>query len=151
MGERRRIRDKTAVKKIDSYGRDLDDQPCEQMDERRGERLKRPLLEEGYVMMADREEVMEIVFEIIKTLKGDLPAPEEDVLRTRIVSLRQLQAEKDLWDQAIGRSRRRSSQRLYPERVEVVPSKIVATLKSGPRRKIRWVACSKYVEKQDPE
>ena len=110
--ERRRIRQKTSVKKffmtddlggMSLCGMSLEDVTQEQLEERRGyaERLKRTLLEEGFGVTADRDDVTEVCFGVIKTLKGELPAALEDVLRTRIVSLAEVQAEKQKWDEAI--------------------------------------------------
>ena len=90
------------------------------------------------------------------------------MLRTKIVSVQDFLKEKDLWGPAI----RAEMDQLFTEKkqalrrttmaelqelrgrgveVELVPSKLVITLKPGPRRKVRIVACGNFIESRAGE
>lgn len=113
-------------------------------------------------MITDEEDTIPTV---IKQIKQNLAIPdqeEEDVLRTRIVSVQDFLQEKDLWRGAI----QAEMSQLFEEKkalvrsslahvqglkeagrqVEIIPSKLVITLKPGPKRKIRIVACGNFLE-----
>ena len=145
---RRRIRGKMAVRALSLE------------DELQGELtwLQRTRQEE---VVAD-EALRMITAEEVKQ-KLTLPeVEEEDVLRTRIVSVNEFLQEKDLWRGAI----QAEMTQLFDEKkalvrsslsyvqslketgraVEIIPSKLVITLKPGPKRKMRIVACGNFLE-----
>ena len=106
-----------------------------------------------------------MVFRGLTKLKQATLEKPEDVLRTRIVSPQELMQEKELWEKPIkeelnqlmegknvlkridGEELRRLQSGQVP--VEVVPSKMVLTLKPGPRRRARMVGRGNFVAKQD--
>ena len=126
------------------------------------ERVSKVILKESVIMLKDEMKVMDVVFEELKTVKSAVTQEEEGVLRKRTLQ------EAPKWDEAI----RKEPQQLFEEkealkkiteqefqqlqqtwgkRLEVVPSKVVITLKPGPRRKIRLVACGNFVDRNSVE
>ena len=161
---RRRIRGKVTAKsmKKDEY---------EEMEEERKrdlERLSNVVLEESVIMLKDEVKVMDIVYEELKKVKSAMPKEEESVLRTRIVSPKELLSEAPKWDEAIKKElhqlfeEKQALKRISEDEVErlrkrwgrhleILPSKVVITLKPGPRRKIRLVACGNFVDQSTPD
>ena len=159
---RRRIRGKTAVRTLS-----LEEEEHEE--QRWAQRLRREetIAEETLRMITDEEDT---VPSMVRQIKQNLAVPEvedEDVLRTKIVSVQDFLKEKDLWHDAI----RAEMNQLFEEKkalvrssltyiqklketgrqVEVIPSKLVITLKPGPKRKIRIVACGNFLESRGEE
>ena len=115
LAVRRRLREKTAVKiaklqdvtdanewnMILAVDEAVDLQKKER--EEHVEALRNVLEEEGRIMVMDGLESMMSTFEEIKKIKKALPqgSDEEDVLRTRIVSVRELLEEREKWTSAI--------------------------------------------------
>ena len=178
LAVRRRLRGKTAVKIsrmqalteaeewniILAVDEAIDDQKNQR--EEHAEALKNVLEEEGHVMLHDGFDSMEVTFEEIKRLKKLLaqPTEEEDVLRTRIVSVQELLNEREKWTSAIQaeldqlfkekealvkitEAEFRELQERYGIRLTVVPVKCVLTKKPGPKQRFRMVACGNYAEK----
>ena len=154
---RRRIRGKTSV-------RVLSGEEIEEGSLRREMRVRQEdaLAEESLKLMTDEETVAPVMF---RQLKKAVVSPEqegEDVLRTRIVSVFEFLREAELWRGAVEAEMRQ----LFEEKralvrstlahvqglkaagraVEIIPSKLVITLKPGPRRKVRIVACGNFLE-----
>ena len=93
---RRRIRGKTAMTLL----KKIEDQ---EEDERRlfQTSLEKVIEEESFRLLEDDPEVGDFVYEELKRLKKAIPQEQEDVLRTRIVSQKQLMEEHELWREAI--------------------------------------------------
>ena len=178
LAVRRQLRGKTAVKisrleKLTSteewnillaVDEAIDSQ--KKLREDHAEALRNVLEEEGQVMLHDGFESMEVTFEEIRRLKKLLAQPsiEEDVLRTRIVSVNELLEEREKWTSAIetemhqlfkekgalvkiDEAEFKDLQKKFGVRLTVVPMKCVLTKKPGPKRRFRMVACGNYAEK----
>ena len=175
---RRRLREKTAVKiaklqgetSVEEWNTTLavDEAVDLQKKEREEhvEALRNVLEEEGRIMVYDGLDSMMSTFEEIRKLKKALPqgSEEEDVLRTRIVSVRELLDERERWTEAIqtemdqlfkekralvkiDEAEFKELQQRFGIRLTVVPMKCVLTKKPGPKRRFRMVACGNYAEK----
>ena len=163
---RRRIRGKMGARSMkleeDQY------EVVEEERERHLERISNIVLEESVIMLKDEMKVMDVVYEELKKVKSAMPKEEEPVLRTRVVSPKELLREAPQWDEAIRKElhqlfeekkalRRidedefKSLQEKWGRKLEVLPSKVVITLKPGPRRKIRLVACGNFVDPASAE
>ena len=162
MEIRRRIRGKTSVRTL-------------RADEGQGDQMarKRCVAEivenEGITMLEDEEETAKLVYRLLRVLAKELKTePEEDeALRTKVVPVSQFLKEHEMWRPAImaemnqlfeekGALRRTTMADLQDLRergveVELIPSKLVITMKPGPKRKIRIVACGNYVESKGEE
>lgn len=159
---RRRIRGKIAVRALST-----EDGVQEEQEWLQRTRQEEVIAEESLRMITDEENTVPLV---VKQVKQGLVVPEveeEDVLRTKIVSVQDFLKEKDLWGPAI----RAEMDQLFTEKkalrrttmaelqelrgrgveVELVPSKLVITLKPGPRRKVRIVACGNFIESRAGE
>ena len=178
LAVRRRLREKTAVKiarlqEVTDVGEwnmilAVDEAVEMQKKEREEhvEALRNVLEEEGRIMVMDGLESMMSTFEEIKKIKKALPqgSDEEDVLRTRIVSVRELLDEREKWTSAIQteidqlfKEKRAlvkideaeflDLQKRFGTRLTVVPMKCVLTKKPGPKRRFRLVACGNYAER----
>ena len=149
---RRRIRGKMAVRALS-----LEDELQGELTWLQRTRQEEVVADEALRMITDEEDTIPT---IVKQVKQRLTIPEveeEDVLRTRIVSVNEFLQEKDLWRGAI----QAEMTQLFDEKkalvrsslsyvqslketgraVEIIPSKLVITLKPGPKRKMRIVAC----------
>ena len=162
---RRRIRGKSSLRTIRAR---LNEE--EEFEFHQDEQMKKVIAEEGFTIMFDEPEVREVIFEeLCKMKKVEKEEPEEDVLRTRIVSPQEVLAEPEKWVPAIqaeldqmlvekkalrkiDEEELRRMQKDTKKPPEVVPSKGVFTLKpGGPRRKARLVACGNYAQKEESE
>ena len=140
----------------------------EKEQKRHQERVSKVILEESVIMLKDEMKVMDVVFEELKKVNSAVTQEEEQVLRTRIVSPRELLQEAPKWDEAIKKELHQlfeekealkkinekefqQLQQTWGKRLEVVPSKVVIALKPGPRRKIRLVACRNFVDRTSEE
>ena len=161
---RRRIRGKVTAKsmKKDEY---------EEMEEERKrhlERLSNVVLEENVIILKDEVKVMDVVYEEFKKVKSAMSKEEELVHRTKIVSPKELLNEAPKWYEAIKKElhqlfeEKQALKRITEDEIEdlhkkwgrhleIFPSKIVITLKPGPRRKIRLVACGNFVDQSTPD
>ena len=154
---RRRIRGKMAVRALT-----LEDELQGELTWLQRTRQEEVVADEALRMITDEEDTIPT---IVKQVKQRLTIPEveeEDVLRTRIVSVNEFLQEKDLWRGAI----QAEMTQLFDEKkalvrsslsyvqslketgraVEIIPSKLVITLKPGPKRKMRIVACGNFLE-----
>ena len=131
-------------------------------------------------MLKDEVGVMDVVYEELKKVKSAMPKEEESVLRTRmpkeeesvlrtrIVSPKELLSEAPKWVDAIKKElhqlfeEKEALKRIceselddlrgkWGRRLKILPSKVVITLKPGPRRKIRVVACGNFVDQPTPD
>ena len=160
---RRRIRGKTAMKVMKKIEE-------EEEEERQlfQARLEKVIEEESFRLMEDDPEVGDFIYEELKKLKKAMPEEQEDVLRTKIISQKELIADHELWKDAIKKELdqllkdREALRKVTKKEVEelqrrsgrgidLVPSKLVVTLKPGPRRKVRLVACGNYIDKSPDE
>ena len=176
LAVRRRLREKTAVsirkmtleESVDGQIEDFEETVELQRREREdhAEALRNVLEEEGRVMLSDGLESMAITFEHLRKMKAAVAqtTEEEDVLRTRIVSVKELLDEREKWTSAIQTEMHqlfeekgalvridevefKEMQKRFGNRLTVVPMKCVLTKKPGPKRRFRMVACGNYAEK----
>ena len=154
---RRRIRGKTAVKVLDVGEEPNDEETWKNS-------LQKVVEEESVRMVEDDEEVGVVLYRRLRSIKAaatDETAP-EDVLRTRIVPIFEFLRDAEEWRPAV----EAEMKQLFEEKkaliatnlnyvqqlkqvgkfVTVIPSKLVITLKPGPRRKVRIVACGNFIE-----
>ena len=97
---RRRIRGKMTMKAMKMEDED-EYEKMEKEQKRHQERVSKVILEESVIMLKDEMKVMDVVFEELKKVKSAVTQEEEQVLRTRIVSPRELLQEAPKWDEAI--------------------------------------------------
>ena len=176
LAVRRRLREKTAVsirkmsleeradEQVDYFEEIIEIQRRDREDH--AEALRNVLEEEGRVMLTDGLESMAITYEHLRKMKAVVAqtTEEEDVLRTRIVSVKELLDEREKWTPAIQTELNqlfeekgalvridevefKEMQRRYGTRLTVVPMKCVLTKKPGPKRRFRMVACGNYAER----
>ena len=154
---RRRIRGKTAIRVLEVEVNE--DDPNKWKDS-----LRRVIEDESVKLIEDEENVGVAVYRRLRSLKAveAVETEAEEVLRTRIVSVAEFLRDAREWRPAIEAEMRQ----LFEEKkalvsttmaclqelkssgkeVDFIPSKLVITLKPGPRRKVRIVACGNYVE-----
>ena len=169
---RRRLREKTAVKKIQKQKGGQ-----EEKEEEITRRANRVLEEEMRKALGDPPELAEVSRPLLTSLRKALHQSgmeeEEEVLQTRIVSPKEVAANWEAWVEASGdevNSLINEKEALKPltrdevkklkeeaERdgvlVELIPSKLVFTKKPGKRggkKKVRWVVCGNY-ESRSPD
>ena len=153
---RRRIRGKVAVR-VMSNEEILDGEMrnAEQL------RQERTVAEESLKLMMDEEAAATAVFRHLKKNVVKTEDEDEDVLRTKVVSIQDFLQEAEKWrgaieaemnqlfeeKQALVRSTLADVQRLKAEgrSAEIIPSKLVITMKPGPKRKVRIVACGNFL------
>ena len=154
---RRRIRGKTAVRTVDVN--DTKDDELVWSDA-----MQKVIEDESVKLIEDDELTGTLVYKRLRSIKQTLPVqPEvEDVLRTRIVSVAEFLRQTEEWRPAVEAEMRQlfeekralthssltsiQEMKMAGIEVEVIPSKLVITMKPGPRRKLRIVACGNYVE-----
>ncbi len=159
---RRRIRGKTAIRTV-NVKKDEDDESAWRRS------MQQIIEDESVRLIEDEEDVGKAVYELLRVLAKELKKePEgEEVLRTKVVPVSQFLKEHEKWKPAVlaemnqlfeekGALRRTTMAELQELRersfeVELIPSKLVITMKPGPKRKIRIVACGNYVETKGEE
>ena len=175
---RRRIRGKVAMRSfqvlaIESMNSEeinewFEDEEKERIHHDR--RVEALMEQEAVLMLSDEQESMHATYEELRRLKQAKPTlqAEDDVIRTRIVSVNELLSEKELWHDAISGemnqlfTEKEALIRLTDEEfeslkvkhgaaLEIIPIKAVLTKKPGPRRRFRMVACGNYIEKDSKE
>ena len=121
------------------------------------------LEQEGVQCLYDEEETAKMVQHHLKQMvKMQQEEQEEEVLRTKIVSVNEFLKEPEKWKEAVQaelfqlfeekkalvKATLQDLQKMKENQttVELIPSKLVITIKPGPRRKIRVVACGNFVE-----
>ena len=155
---RRGIRGKMAVRALS-----LEDEVQGELTWLQRTRQEEVVADEALRMITDEEDTIPTIVKQVKQKLTIIPeVEEEDVLRTRIVSVYEFLQEKDLWRGAI----QAETTQLFDEKkallrsslsyvqslketgrsVEIIPSKLVITLKPGPKRKVRIVACGNFLE-----
>ena len=179
---RRHLREKTSVKLMKIQGGSMlkdenfiTEDTMEQIEEEQvemnvhQERMKTVLSQESQLMLKEEVETRGVTFDELRRLKMAMPeVAEDDVLRTRIISVPELMAEKEKWYDAIqtelrqlfeeklallrlSESELQEVRERYGHRLVVIPMKGVLTKKPGPRRRFRLVACGNFVEKEANE
>ena len=174
---RRRIRGKTTMKTMrlaeepTMDGIDIDEMVEHEDATRRDhhQRLRQVLQQEATLMVEEDLELMGMTFDGLKKIKMAMPAvEEEDLLRTKIISVQELMGEKEKWDDAIRGEMEQlfnekralvkldgeamdQLRRAYGEKLVIIPMKAVLTKKPGPRRRFRLVACGNFVERSATE
>ena len=93
---RRRIRGKMTMKSMKKEDEDEYDKILRER-KKHGEKITNVILEESVIMLKDEMKVTDVVFEELKKVKGAATQEEEPVLRTRIVSPRELLQEAPKW------------------------------------------------------
>ena len=174
---RRRIRGKITLKtiklaeepKID--GVDIDEMVENENATRKEhhQRLRQVLQQEATLMVEEDLELMGMTFEGLKKIKMAMPeVEEEDLLRTKIISVQELMGEKEKWDDAIRGEMEQlfnekkalvkldveamdQLRKAHGEKLVIIPMKAVLTKKPGPRRRFRLVACGNFVERSGTE
>ena len=168
---RRRMRNKRTIRKFEGK----EDEGSEEKEKK--ERLSRLLEEEARTMPQDDiegfPEQLKLVAKIKKILQ-DLQPEEEEVLQTKIVSLKEVSKEWHKWESAAKSEidsllhekmafkpvDKKELEALIREadakglKVEFLPSKLVCTKKpgkAGGRPKIRWVICGNFESKGQHE
>ena len=162
MEIRRRIRGKTSVRTLQA-GEDQGDHLV------RLKSITETVENEGITMLDDDEETAKVVYKLLRVLAKELKneSEDEEVLRTKVVPISQFLREHEMWKPAVlaemnqlfeekGALRRTTMAELQDLRaknfeVELIPSKLVITMKPGPKRKVRIVACGNYVESKGEE
>ena len=172
---RRRLREKVAVRRMDAS---MDPTGEEESEEKRfKESIMKVIEEEAQRVLEDDPEVAQEGVKIIGKLRRmaeGVPVEEEEVLQTKIVSPKEVTQNWEKWSEAVQAEihslieEKGALKMLTPEQVEVlkkeagltgrevevIPSKMVYTLKAAPaggKRKARWVICGNYEEKRADE
>ena len=159
---RRRIRGKTSIRTLQ-----VEDEVEQHY---RSQATKEVLEMESLKILEDEDQVAQVVYRHLKTMMKEVKIgdeEDEEVLRTKVIPVSQFLKESELWTDAIetemkqlfkekGALRSTSMAQLQRMReqgleVELIPSKLVITMKPGPKRKIRIVACGNYVESKGEE
>ena len=174
---RRRIRGKTTMKTMRLVeepmmdGIDIDEMVEDEDATRKDhhQRLRQVLQQEATLMVEEDLELMGMTFDGLKKIKMAMPeVEEEDLLRTKIISVQELMGEKEKWDSAIRSEMDQlfnekkalvkldgeamdQLRRNHGENLVVIPMKAVLTKKPGPRRRFRLVACGNFVERTASE
>lgn len=154
---RRRIRGKTAVKVL-HVGEEPNDE------ETWKNSLQKVLEEESVRMVEDDEDVGVVLYRRLRSIKAAAgeETVAEDVLRTRIVPIFEFLRDAEEWRSAVEAEMKQwfeekkaliaknldyiQQLKKVGKTVTVIPSKLVITLKPGPRRKVRIVACGNFIE-----
>eukprot|EP00435_Cladocopium_sp_Y103_P022026 s142_g5.t1 len=184
--ERRRLRHKASIYKIDAIEGENEDgnamevgnfeeQPIsedEAEDWKRKERVQRLVEEEMVEAMSDEEGIAGLVLDSVVKIKEVLgPEKSDEILQTRIVSQAEVRRNLEEWRAPIEKeltslfdikgalkkiSEGEVKRLLEEERAELVPSKMVFTVKPDPlqkggKRKARLVACGNFSERDDAQ
>ena len=170
---RRRLREKTSIKKIQKSPEDEEDEEEEGRNEERKKRLKKVLEDEMKKVFTDPPELAVLTLQVITKLRrmltqAGLEEEEEEVLQTRIVSPKEVAANWEQWieasrsevyslieeKEALKPLRKHEVKKLIEDaekrgvKVEVIPSKLVFAKKPGKKggkKKVRWVVCGNQV------
>ncbi|CAL1129507.1 unnamed protein product [Cladocopium goreaui] len=171
---RRRLRDKSTVKKLEGFEDPEEDRKDEVL--KRNSRIVELIEEEMKKMVDDDPESVVDEMVLIGALRKMIEVPEdhEEVLQTRIISPREVSSQWHNWLPAINAEvhslveEKGALKILSPEeveelkreakekgqKIECIPSKMVYTLKpgmDGGRKKARLVACGNFEEKKKDE
>ena len=167
---RRRIRGKTAVKRLQ---KEVEDE--ETKEEKFRNQVKRLLEEEALLALEDPPSIAILTSQMVAKMKRSLAQEspeEEEVLQTRIVSPKEVAAGWVMWEApsqdeitslltdklALKPVTKGEVKRMVEDaeskgvKVEFIPSKLVFTRKPGKKggkKKVRWVVCGNF-ESKDP-
>ena len=169
---RRRLREKTSIKKIQKSPEDEEDEEEEERSEERKKRLKKVLEDEMKKVFTDPPELAVLTLQVITKLRrmltqAGLEEEEEEVLQTRIVSPKEVAANWEQWieasrsevhslieeKEALKPLKKHEIKKLIEDaeergvKVEVIPSKLVFAKKPGKKggkKKVRWVVCGNF-------
>ena len=175
---RRRLREKTSIKKIQKSPEDEEDEDEESRSEERKKRLKKVLEDEMKKVLTDPPELAVLTLQVIAKLRRMLTQAgleeEEEVLQTRIVSPKEVAANWEQWieasrsevhslieeKEALKPLKKHEVKKLIEDaekrgvKVEVIPSKLVFAKKPGKKggkKKVRWVVCGNFETKSPNE
>ena len=165
--KRRRIRQKSTIR---SFQKD-EGVDCERQKIQRG--VEKLIAEEMPRMVDDHPDLVAQEMKILQTLKkmAEVKEEEEEVLQTRVISPKEVARDWEQWlpavreevnsllteKEAIQEISKTEVEALIREahasgkKVEILPSKLVCTVKPGPnggRRKVRWVICGNFEEQK---
>ena len=158
---RRRIRGKMGAKSMkleeDEY------EVVEEERERHLERISNIVLEESVIMLKDEMKVMDVVYEELKKVKSAILgrnqffepgwSPQKNCFEKLQNGMKPSgkSSTNCLKRRRLFAGSMKSLQEKWGRKLEVLPSKVVITLKPGPRRKIRLVACGNFVDPASAE
>jgi hypothetical protein len=175
---RRRLREKTSVRKIEVEEKDskIEEEAEEEKVQQLRQRLSRMIEEEMKDMVEDDPEIAVEEFKWVAKMKRMMeePSEEDEILQTKGISTGEVAKSWKSWLEAIDAE----AQSLLEEKealkkiarkeleeiqekaakegrtVEIIPAKLVFTIKAGPnggKRKARSVICGNYESKKDSE
>ena len=175
---RRRLREKTSVRKIEVEEKDskIQEEAEEEKVQQLRQRLSRMIEEEMKDMVEDDPEIaVEELKWVAKTKRMmEEPSEEDDILQTKVISTREVAKSWTSWLEAIDaevqslleekealkKITRKELEEIQEKAakegrtVEIIPAKLVFTIKVGPnggQRKARSVICGNYESKKDSE
>eukprot|EP00435_Cladocopium_sp_Y103_P030730 s947_g7.t1 len=173
---RRRLRDKTTVRKLE--GREEPEELEKEEVQQQNQRIVKLIEDEMKLMVDDDPECVVDEMVVIGALRKmvEVPKEHEEVLQTKIISPQEVARQWEQWLQAIDAEvcslveekealRMLSSEEVEElkqqakkrgQKIECIPSKMVYTLKPAPgvgggRKKARLVACGNFEEKKKDE
>lgn len=171
MEIRRRIRGKTAVRML-NHSREEEEEEREDEGGPGNARIMTMIAEEMTTVMEEEEPSnLRITMETVAKLRTMVEEnPEEEVLQTKIVSTAEILRSPEEWREAInaelvslleekealkpmrGKEKEDFMRKAFEEgrRIEVVPGKLVSTIKPGPgkgKKKARIVACGNFTNR----
>ena len=174
--ERRRLRGKVSVHALrkqeeEAESQEEGDEDSPEEEEKRKKRMTEVIQREMFQMMDDPEEAVPPMMDSIARMK-ELQADEKnpgEVLQTRVVPMQEVRKETDRWKEAIQKelkamfTEKEALKPISSEEVrrmlregtaEVIPSKLVCTVKPSPeciqgRCKARLVACGNFSSSEE--
>ena len=174
---RRRLREKSAVRRMDvSMRPQPDEEEEEEKHKQQKERIQQILKEEAQHLIEDDPEIANDEIKIIHKLKKMMqnPSGQEEVLQTKIISPKEVARDWEKWLEAVDAEvnsltrEKEALKKLTPEehqeikrkaeeegrKIEYLPTKVVFTVKPIPgafKRKVRWVVCGNLEPKKEGE
>ena len=175
---RRRLREKTSVRKIEVEEKDSknEEEAEREKSHQLKQRLGKMIEEEMKYMVEDDPDIAVEELKWVAKMKRMMeePSEEDKILQTKVISTREVARSWKSWLEAIDaevqslleekealkKITRKELEEIQKKAaqegrtVEIIPSKLVFTIKSGPnggKRKTRWVICGNYESKKDSE
>lgn len=169
---RRRIREKSAIRRVQG---EEDEEEEEEAKRQLRRRTMDIIEEEGKRMLEDDPELAVEEMRILRSMKRfAAPNEEEEILQTRIVSPKEVAKNWSAWIDSVKdeveslAQEKEALRQLSPDqvkrmvreaeekgrKVEYIPSKVIFTRKpgkSGGKKKTRWVVCGNYEERKEGE
>ena len=174
LAKRRRLREKTTVRRLDASLQQCDEE--ESTREKAKAKIRQIIEEEMRAMVEDEDEIILDEMAIIGSLRKAAESLEEaeEILQTKIVSPKEVWEKWEEWEEAVRgeissmleekealeevteEDMKRLEKELQEKgiRLECIPSKVVYTKKPTPggfKHKVRWVICGNYEEKREDE